>query len=80
MNGAIPPSEACTSLRLKIGAGIAALVSAAYLINPTAGIFELLPDNLPIIGNLDEVFFTWVLIASLTALGIKIPLMRPPMK
>lgn len=26
----------------------------AYIINPGMGIFELLPDNLPIIGNLDE--------------------------
>ena len=25
-----------------------------YILNPTAGILELLPDNLPIIGNLDE--------------------------
>ena len=30
------------------------VVSAIYLINPTAGFFEILPDNLPIIGNLDE--------------------------
>ena len=25
-----------------------------YLVNPTAGFFELLPDNLPLLGNLDE--------------------------
>lgn len=25
-----------------------------YLINPTAGVIELIPDNLPIVGNLDE--------------------------
>lgn len=25
-----------------------------YLVNPGLGIFELLPDNLPIVGNLDE--------------------------
>ncbi len=30
------------------------LLSIAYLINPTAGIFELLPDNIPFIGNVDE--------------------------
>jgi|GEM_PF-4601795 len=28
--------------------------SAVYLLNPTAGIFELLPDVLPGVGNLDE--------------------------
>jgi len=31
-----------------------AVVGFIYLLNPTAGIFELLPDNLPIVGNLDE--------------------------
>ena len=25
-----------------------------YLLNPTAGIIELLPDSLPLIGNIDE--------------------------
>lgn len=25
-----------------------------YLLNPTAGVIELLPDNLPLIGNIDE--------------------------
>ncbi len=25
-----------------------------YLLNPTAGVFELIPDNLPYVGNLDE--------------------------
>ena len=25
-----------------------------YLINPTMGLIELLPDNLPIVGNLDD--------------------------
>jgi len=30
------------------------IVGVVYLLNPTAGIFELLPDNLPIVGNLDD--------------------------
>ena len=30
------------------------IVSGVYLINPTAGVFEFIPDNVPIIGNLDE--------------------------
>ena len=33
---------------------LVSLAGLIYLLNPTAGIFELLPDNLPIIGNLDE--------------------------
>lgn len=31
-----------------------ALVGLVYVLNPTFGIFELIPDNLPIVGNLDE--------------------------
>ncbi len=38
----------------KCWVGLIGFISAIYLINPTAGIFELLPDNLPIVGNLDE--------------------------
>jgi hypothetical protein len=31
-----------------------AIIGVIYALNPTAGILEILPDNLPIIGNLDE--------------------------
>lgn len=31
-----------------------AIIGAVYLLNPSFGVFELLPDNLPIVGNLDE--------------------------
>jgi hypothetical protein len=46
---------------------IVGLAAAAglYLLNPTAGIIEFLPDNLPLIGNLDEA--TAVLILANTA-------------
>ncbi len=30
------------------------LLGVIYLLNPTAGLIELIPDNLPIVGNLDE--------------------------
>jgi uncharacterized membrane protein YkvA (DUF1232 family) len=29
-------------------------VGIVYLLNPTSGIIELIPDNLPLVGNLDE--------------------------
>ena len=29
-------------------------IGLVYILNPGAGLLELLPDNLPIIGNLDE--------------------------
>lgn len=30
------------------------LFSVVYILNPGAGFLELVPDNLPIVGNLDE--------------------------
>lgn len=33
---------------------ILSFIGFIYLLNPTAGILELIPDNLPIVGNLDE--------------------------
>ncbi|MGC9520253.1 MAG: hypothetical protein ACP5HG_00025 [Anaerolineae bacterium] len=32
----------------------ASLFAFVYILNPTAGVFELIPDNLPFVGNLDE--------------------------
>jgi hypothetical protein len=57
-------------------AGVIACVSVAYLVNPTAGVFELLPDNIPGVGNLDEAFFTVALMTSLGALGLRLPFLR----
>ncbi len=50
-----------------------ALFSGFYLVNPTFGLFEMLPDNLPLVGNLDEAFFTLALVSALAWLGVKIP-------
>ena len=30
------------------------ILGFVYLLNPTAGIIELLPDSIPLFGNLDE--------------------------
>jgi hypothetical protein len=38
-----------------------ALLSIFYLLNPTAGVFELLPDNIPFIGNVDETLAAYIL-------------------
>lgn len=38
----------------KIGAALGILLGIIYIVNPTAGIIEFLPDALPIVGNLDE--------------------------
>ena len=29
-------------------------IGIIYLLNPTAGLLELIPDNLPFVGNLDD--------------------------
>lgn len=34
--------------------GLIGAISVIYLFNPSAGVLELIPDNIPIIGNLDE--------------------------
>ncbi len=38
------------------------LLSVVYIINPTAGFIEFIPDNIPFIGNLDEAGATALLI------------------
>lgn len=30
------------------------IIGVVYLLNPTAGVIEFIPDNLPLVGNLDE--------------------------
>ena len=54
------------------------LLSGLYLINPTLGVFELLPDNLPLVGNLDEAFFTLAFVSALASLGLRIPFLHKP--
>jgi uncharacterized membrane protein YkvA (DUF1232 family) len=38
-----------------------------YLINPTAGFLELIPDTLPFVGNLDEAAATTLVIWGIQA-------------
>ncbi len=33
---------------------VLAVLGLIYILNPTMGLIEFLPDNLPIVGNLDE--------------------------
>ena len=48
----------------------AATISTIYILNPTAGFFELIPDILPLVGNIDETFFNGLLFLSLFELDI----------
>lgn len=49
---------------------ILGLLSLIYIINPTAGFIEIIPDNFPIIGNLDEAAATALLLSCLAYFGI----------
>jgi uncharacterized membrane protein YkvA (DUF1232 family) len=46
------------------------VMAALYLLNPGAGFFEIIPDNLPVIGNLDEAGATALLLACLRYFGL----------
>jgi len=48
---------------------LAGLLAFVYLLNPTLGIFELIPDNIPLVGNVDEVTASTVLLAALRYFG-----------
>jgi len=45
-------------------------IATLYLLNPTFGVFELIPDNTPLIGNLDEAAAAALLLACLRYLGL----------
>ncbi len=49
------------------------VLSVVYLLNPGAGIIELIPDNLPLIGNLDEATAMTLLVLCLQHFGIRLP-------
>jgi len=51
---------------------IVGLLATLYLLNPGAGFFELIPDNIPIIGNLDEATAVYLILACLRYFGIDI--------
>ena len=51
---------------------IIGILSVLYILNPGAGIFELIPDNIPIIGNLDEATAVVILLACLRYFNIDI--------
>jgi hypothetical protein len=57
VSGEPPPSRA----RLA-GFALGALAALVYLSNPGWGIFELLPDNVPGLGNVDEAGATVLLV------------------
>lgn len=56
-----------------VAAALVAVLCGVYLANPTLGVFEAVPDNIPIVGNLDEATATAILLSCLGYLGIRLP-------
>jgi hypothetical protein len=52
---------------LVFGSGVIAFI---YLANIGAGFIELIPDNIPVFGNLDEAAATLLLLNSLAYFGL----------
>ena len=62
------PNRSCLGSSLALfGAGLAGL----FLSNLTFGIIEI-PDNLPLVGNIDEVLASAILFSCLSYLGINV--------
>ena len=59
---------------LAIGLGV---LGGVYILNPTAGIIQFIPDNAPIIGNLDEAMATVFILNGLRVIGINIQALLP---
>ena len=53
---------------------VVAMFCVVYMLNPTAGFFEFIPDSIPVIGNVDEGLIMLLFLACLKYLGIDIPL------
>ena len=70
----IEPKPARSKLK---GAYIVVMIilSGVYLLNFTFGVFEL-PDNLPIIGNMDEVAATVIFMSGLRYFGLDLAFWR----
>lgn len=54
----------------KLAVAVGALLCVLYIGNVTAGIIEIIPDNIPLFGNIDEAGATLLLANFLAMLGI----------
>ena len=71
MDNNSPRNESSKSCAGQAVAFLGIIVSALYLANFTFGVIEI-PDNLPVVGNVDEVFFSFVLFSCLEYLGFHV--------
>lgn len=62
----------------RLGALFVVILGVVYLLNPTAGILELIPDNAPLVGNLDEAGATALIIWGVRQMRTSAALALPP--
>lgn len=54
----------------KIFATFGVIIGLIYLLNPTSGVIEIIPDNIPFIGNLDEATAVILILKCLREFGV----------
>jgi hypothetical protein len=59
----------------KLFAATGVFLSCLYLLNLSGGFIEI-PDNLPMIGNIDEALATAILISCLSVFGVRLPMAK----
>lgn len=69
--GTPPPDEERPGWAKGLAWGVLVL-GGLYILNPTFGV-DLLPDNIPILGNLDEAAIVLVVLGTLRYLDIQLP-------
>jgi len=67
----VPP--AAPSQRRRVWAWLGLIASAIYLLNLDMGVFELIPDFVPVVGNLDEAGATLLFLKCLSTLRTASP-------
>lgn len=68
--GTIPETQVKRRLGV-ISAWVLLGLGLLYLANPGAGLVEIIPDNIPLIGNLDEAGITAMVLGALRYLKTK---------
>jgi len=48
------------------------ILAGLYLLNPGFGVFELIPHNVPFVGNLDEATAAFLLLSPLAHFGLDV--------
>ncbi len=74
------PEQTRRTIGGTIVAVIIAFLCVIYMLNPGAGFLEFIPDNLPVIGNVDEGLIMILLLGCLKYLGLDIPLTKASQK